>query len=88
MAALPLAHQPFFPREGQRFSSPGHTQITQNSVALHATMLSKVEGESPENKNIIQILIFKKKIRNATMCSFPYMKDHCSTILRYSIIHL
>lgn len=26
-AALPLAHQPFFPREGQRFSSPGHTQI-------------------------------------------------------------
>lgn len=33
-AALPLAHQPFFPREGQRFSSPGHTQIIYNSVAL------------------------------------------------------
>lgn len=33
-AALPRAHQPFFPRGGQTFSSPGHTQIIRGSVAL------------------------------------------------------
>lgn len=33
-AALPRAHQPFFPRGGQTFSSPGHTQIIWGSVAV------------------------------------------------------
>lgn len=71
-AALPLAHQPFFPREGQ-FSSPGHTQIIKIQLLCNATtMLSKVEEVSPKNRNIV--LIIKEKVRYARKWSYPIQK--------------